>query len=479
MVSEMRPEQLDREMIRIGKTLVTQLFVLLKTAQNYNEGHAAINTPVANILKATGEIHRRNEEASIRIQGGYLLLGELRLKPDAAGFDAFMFVMGEMKRYFIGSINFKAAASAEEIGKFAYIIKEIEPLPSPQTFQQIIEKMHQRMIVNIELESLSEEEEFTRIDELLLKDSTGRAKKIYYQTIHAVSEVMDSAKMGQTLRLRKAKRVVQTLIDQLLAAETNLLGLTTIRGHDEYTYQHSVNVCILSLAIGQRIGLPKTKLCDLGMTALFHDIGKADIPLHILNKPGEFTSTEWETMQRHPLYGVKKLMKLKGLDALCARIITGAFEHHLNCDFSGYPKVPYKRMSLFGKIISIADCYDGLTSARVYSMVPHPPDRALKLMLAKAGKVYDPILVKVFINCVGIYPIGTLLLLNTRELAVVMENNPDPEKWNAPKVRIITDRQGNELADGRRADLADPQNGTIVKTLDHNRYKIDLSRYFV
>jgi HD-GYP domain-containing protein (c-di-GMP phosphodiesterase class II) len=479
MVAEMRPEQLDREMIRIGKTLVAQLFVLLKTAQNYNEGHTAINTPVANILQATREIHRRNEEASIRIQGGYLLLGELRLKPDSAGFDAFMFIMGEMKRYFIGSINFNAAASAEEIGRFAYVIKEIEPLPSPQTFQQIIEKMHQRMIVNIELESLSEDEEFTRIDEPLLKDSAERSKKIYYQTIHAVSEVMDSAKMGQTLRLRKSKRVVQTMIDQLLAAETNLLGLTTIRGHDEYTYHHSVNVCILSLAIGQRIGLPKTKLCDLGMTALFHDIGKADIPLHILNKPGEFTGEEREIMQRHPLFGVKKLMKLKGLDALSARIITGAFEHHLNCDFSGYPKVPYKRMSLFGKIISIADCYDGLTSARVYSMVPHPPDRALKLMLAKTGKVYDPILMKVFINCVGIYPIGTLLLLNTRELAVVMENNPDPEKWNTPKVRIITDRQGNELADGRLADLADPQNGAIVKTLDHNRYKIDLSRYFV
>ena len=479
MGSELRPEQLDREMIRIGKSLVTHLFVLLKTAQNYNEGHAAINIPVANILKGTGEIHRRNEEASIRLRGGYLLLGELRLKPDSTGFDAFMFIMGEMKRYFIGSINFTPGITADEIGKFAYVIKETDPLPSPQTFQEIIEKMQQRLIVNIELESLSVDEESVFADDTLLKDGKGRAKKIYYQTIHAVSEVMDNAKMGQTLRLRKSKRVVQTLIDQLLAAETNLIGLTTIRGHDEYTYNHSVNVCILSLAIGQRIGLSKTKLCDLGMAALFHDIGKTDIPLHILNKPGEFTGAEWETMQKHPLLGVKKLMRLKGLDALCARIITGAFEHHLNCDFSGYPKVPYKRMSLFGKIISIADCYDGLTSSRVYSKVPYPPDRALKLMLAKTGKVYDTVLMKVFINCVGIYPIGTLLLLDTRELAVVMENNPDPEKWKEPRVRIITDRQGNELADGRLVDLTDPHNGAIAKTLDHNRYKIDLSRYFV
>lgn len=480
-MSEIKPQQLDRELVRIGKMLVTQLFVLIKTAQNYNEGHAAINTPVANILKAVGEIHRRNEEASIIVKGGYLLIGEQRLKPDAAGFDAFMFTMGEMKRYYVGSINFTPGVTAEEIARLAYIFKEVEPVPSPQTFQKFVEKMHQRAILHVELESFGEEsEEYGELDGSLLKDSKTRSKKIYYTTVHAVSEVMDNAKMGQTLRLRKSKRVVQSMIDQLLAAETNLMGLTTIRGHDEYTYNHSVNVCILALAIGQRIGLSKTKLCELGMAALFHDIGKSDIPLEILNKPGQFTSSEWETMQRHPLLGVKKLMRLKGLDALSARIITGAFEHHLNCDFSGYPKVPYKRLSLFGRIISIADCYDGLTSSRVYSRVPYPPDRALKFMIAKAGKAYDPILMKIFVNCIGIYPIGTLLLLNTRELAVVTENNPDPEKWNVPRVRIITDQQGDEIDNGRAVDLADPHNArSIVKTLDHNRYKIDLSRYLI
>lgn len=481
MRSELRPQQLDREIVTIGKMLVNHLFVLIKTAQNYNEGHAAINTPAANILKAVSELHRRNEEASLIIKSGYLLIGEQHLKPDAAGFDAFMFTLGEMKRYFIGSLNFTLGITAAEISMLAYIFKEVEPVPSPQTFQKFAEKMHQRAIIHVEVGSLGEEsEERGELDDSVLKDSKTRSKKIYYTTVHAVSEVMDNAKMGQTLRLRKSKRIVQSMIDQLLSAETNLIGLTTIRSHDEYTYNHSVNVCILALAIGQRIGLSKTKLCELGMAALFHDIGKSDIPLEILNKPGQFTSTEWETMERHPLLGVKKLMKLKGLDTLSARIITGAFEHHLNCDFSGYPKVPYRRLSLFGRIISIADCYDGLTSSRVYSPVPQPPDQALKYMLAKAGKAYDSILMKIFVNCVGIYPIGTLLLLNTKELAVVMGNNPDPEKWNVPRVRLITDQEGNEIDSGRIVDLADPHNArAILKTLDHNRYKIDLSRYLV
>lgn len=479
MGSQMSPEQLDREMIRIGKVLITHLFVLLKTAQNYNEGHSAIQAPIANVINTVREIHRRNEEASLRLKGGYLLLGELRLKPDAAGFDAFMFLMGMMKRFFMGSINFTPAVSAGEVGTFAYLLKEIEPVPSPQTYQKIVDRMQQQMIVNIELEALSEEEAFEKPDSTDIKDSKASSRRIYFQTMSAVSEVMDNAKMGQTLRLRKSKRVVQGMIDQLLAAETNLIGLTTIRCHDEYTYNHSVNVCILSLAVGQRIGLSKPKLCELGMAALFHDIGKSEIPLEVLNKPSEFTPEEWGTMQKHPLLGVKKLMRLKGLDALSARIITGAFEHHLNCDCSGYPKVPYKQLSLFGRIIGIADCYDGLTSSRVYSRVPYPPDKALRFMLAKAGKAYDPVLLKLFVNCVGIYPIGTLLILNTRELAVVMENNPDPQKWNVPRVRVIADQNGNEI-EGEFADLAEPGSGrSIGGILDPNRHGIDTSRYLV
>jgi len=480
MGSDIRPELLEKEMIRLGKTLVTHFFVLLKTAQNYNEGHAATNTPITNVLNVIREIHRKNEEAALRLKGGYLILGELRLKPDAAGFEAFKFLMSEMKRYLIGGITFNPTVTAEDIGKFVYVFKEIEPIPTPQTHERFLERMQQRMIVTIDLETLGDVEEgIEGFDEAELTDNRVRSRKIYYQTVHAVSEVMDNAKMGQTLRLRKSKRVVQSLIDQLLAAETNLIGLTTIRCHDEYTYSHSVNVCILSLAMAQRIGLSKAKLCELGMAALFHDIGKSEIPLAILNKPSEFTREEWEVMQKHPLLGVKKLMKLKGLDALSARIITGAFEHHLNCDFSGYPRLPYKRLSLFGRIISIADCYDGLTSSRVYSRIPHPPDKALRFMLARAGKAYDPIILKLFVNCVGIYPVGALLLLNTQELCVVMENNLDPEKWNAPKVKIIADSKGSEI-EGDVVDLANTSCGrTVVEALDPNRYKIEVSHYIV
>lgn len=477
-MSNLGTEQMEREMIRIGKTLISQVFVLLKTSLNYGEGHAAMNAPAANILKAVREIHLQNEDAVLRVRGGHLVLGELRLKPEAAGIEAFMFMMGQMKRYYIGEINFFPTVRVEEIKTFAFIFKGIEPIPSPLTFQKVLDHMLRKNIAGIKIEELKEKKVVEEDDASEREDSKVRAKKVYLQTMHAVAAAMENVKMGQTLKMRKTKRVVQIMIDQLLTAETNLIGLTTIRCHDEYTCNHSVNVCIFSLAIGQRAGLSKAKLCELGMAALFHDMGKADVPVEILNKPQAFTKEEWEVMKRHPVHGVRKLMKLKGLDALTSKIITGAFEHHLNCDFSGYPQVPYKTISLFGRIISLADCYDGMSSSRVYRRLPIPPDKVLEFMISRSGTVYDPILMKLLINCVGIYPIGSLLRLNTNELAVVMQSNSDPGKWNMPKVKLITDGDGNEV--DKDVDLSDPHSGkAILEILDSQKHKIDVTRYFI
>ena len=435
-----------------------------------------MNTPIKKILKTVKEIHQKKEDASLMLKGGYILLSENRLKADAAGFEAFNFIMGEMKRYYIGSINFTSIASEKDLAKLPYIFNELDPIPSPQTFQKFLEKMKSKKIQGIEVEMLSEDESIQEED---VTDNKAKSKKVYSQTIHAASEVMVNVKMGQTLKLRKSKRAIQSMIDQMLTAETILIGLTTIRCHDEYTYNHSVNVCILSLAIGQRMGLSKASLCDLGMTALFHDIGKSDVPLEILNKPSNFSVDEWEIMKKHPVYGVKLLMQLKGLDNLNARIVTGAFEHHLNYDLSGYPNVKYKKeLSLFGKIISIADCYDGMTSSRVYSRVPMTPDKALKLMMDKAGKVYDPVLMKLFVNSIGVYPVGSLVLLSSRELAVVIQNNSDPTKWDTPRIKIIADPSGREV-ESDIFDLSSAGQGkSIAKTIDPEKYKIDVTKYF-
>src|SRR4029077_7696707 len=204
----------------------------------------------------------------------------------------------------------------------------------------------------------------------------------------------------------------------------------------------------------------------------------------ILNKPTDFTEEEWRGMGKQTNLGVKKLIKLKGLNDLTIRMLTGAFEHHLNYDKSGYPRLatPWY-LTLAGRVISISDCYDALTSSRVYNRIPYPPDKALKFMLTKSGKAFDPILLKIFINSIGIYPIWTLVLLDAGELGVVIQTHPSLEKGDRPKVKLITDTAGNEQ-DGDIIDLTETDSAglflkNITKTVDPAKYQVDVSRYFL
>ena len=478
-------EAMSEEMALLGKSLVAQLFVLFKTSLNYSEGHAAIDTPVANVLKVVGEILRRNEEASLRVREGNFYLGDLRLKHDAASFEAGRFVMEEMKRHLVGGVFFSPAVTGDDIRRFVYALWEVDPVPSADRYSQLLERMQQRMIVNIEVDTWPEEFETVEIDNEKLRNLSSKlrdgrltARMLYKRALSAMAEVMSNASTGQALRLRDIKRVVQRMVDLLSPHESSLLAVTTMRRREGYAQNHAVNVCILSMVMGKRLGMSKFHLCQLGMAALFHDIGEADIPREILDKQGEYTVQERHTMEAHPLHGVKKIMKLKGLDVMSARIITGVFEHHLLADFSGYPRFPYKRLSLFGRIISIADCYDGLTSWREGGKRPSPPDKALRVMMTQAGKAYDHALLKLFINCVGMHGIGGLLLLDTKELAIVVENNPDPSQWDCPRVRIIADSMGREV-DGEVVDLALAKPARlVVANLDPHPFNLDVSGYF-
>jgi HD-GYP domain-containing protein (c-di-GMP phosphodiesterase class II) len=452
-------ERIDEQFVNLGKRFVRAFFVLYKTAGNYAPGHPALAQPLTELIEVVAEFERRREEALLAYHDDTLYVGELRLKPDAAGFDAFFSTMRALKRCRVGSVAFTGQAGAAGIAAWFGMLREVEAAPSDDPCGALLERMSAAGLSGIEVERPAEG---SAAPTAAAADARERAKVLYAQTIEVVSDVMEHVKVGKALRLKRAKRVVQTMIDQLLAAEANLLGLTNLRCHDEYTYNHSVNVGILSIAIGQRVGLSKNRLVELGMAAVFHDIGKSCIPLAILNKPAAFDEQEWAVVRRHPVLGVKELLKLKGADALTARIMQGAFEHHMNLDGSGYPHVAYPRgVSLGGRIVAIADCYDALTSARVYRRCADPPD------------------VKLFANALGVYPVGTLCRLSSGELAVVMQSNPDPEQWECPRVRIIADAGGTP-ADGGVIDLADPGAGMrIAQTLDAQGHGIDVARYFL
>jgi putative nucleotidyltransferase with HDIG domain len=317
------------------------------------------------------------------------------------------------------------------------------------------------------------------------EDQKKYSKEVYFKSIGLVKEVVESINQQKALNIRKAKRLMQNAVNAIMQDDSTLLGLANIKNYDEYTFNHSVNVAIYAIALGQRIGIPKKHLSHLGMAGLFHDMGKTRIPKEILNKTGKLSPEEWLLMRSHPVAGTELIMRMKEWGELSTRMIEGAFEHHLRYDLTGYPRLTRKRkITLFGRIITIGDFYDALVRPRVYNRFPYVSEKILGIMLERSGKDFDPAIVKVFINMIGIFPLGTLVLLNTNEMGLVTQIQEDTELIDRPKVCLLSYSDG-EYRKGKVVDLREMDEVTgdfkrsIVKTLDPNEYNMNVAEFLI
>lgn len=317
------------------------------------------------------------------------------------------------------------------------------------------------------------------------EDQKRYSKEVYFRTIGLVKEIVESINHQKVLNVRKVKRLMQNAVNAVMQDESTLLGLANIKNYDEYTFNHSVNVAIYAIALGQRLGIPKSHLSHLGMAGLFHDVGKTKIPKEILNKTGKLSPREWSIMRSHPVVGAETVMRMKEWGELSTRMMSAAFEHHLKFDLSGYPKLTRKKkITLFGRIISLVDFYDALVRPRIYNRFPYVSERILGIMLERSGKDFDPALVKVFINMIGIFPLGTLVLLDTNEMGIVIQTHEDIELIDRPRVNLIYYSDG-EYRKGEVVELRETDESTqlfrrsIVKTLDPNEYNLNVTEFLI
>lgn len=295
-----------------------------------------------------------------------------------------------------------------------------------------------------------------------------RARRDYTYAKASVEEVAQKIREGKNeVGVRKVVRVVQDTVTNLIEDDEVYSAISTLRVFDDYTYTHSVNVAMLSMCIGRRINLSRRNLVNLGMSALFHDLGKIEIPNRVLHKKEKLDKGELKLIQEHSLNSSRLMLRLKASPDSKARLLVPMFEHHLKYDLSGYPHTDWKKpLTLFGKIISIADKYDTLTSSRAYRKFLLSPDRALGYMFDRAGKDYDPILIKVFVNIMGIYPVGTLMKLDTDELALVV-SSPSRDFSKRPLVCVLEkEGEGNYTKkEILNLDERDPKTGDYVRDI--------------
>jgi len=477
------PEITDTDLLRLGNHLVTKFHVLMRISQIYDSKNVALHQFIQECLLAIHTFIEREGNLSLKIVGEDIFLNEQRLRYSVEGFNSFKYLLTQWKKRMIGEVHFKGAVDETTLGEFIYILMGLEE-GNEENATLFNEQLLRRQISSIEVSPLEvidqEEGTFT----LQKEDPRETGKKVFFETIGTVKEVITQIKGKQHADMRKLKRLVRKAVHLIMEDESILLGMTTIKNYDEYTFNHSVNVAIYALAMGRRLGFTKKSLSELGITAMLHDIGKSKIPIEVLNKPASLDENEWSLMKKHPLMGVEIVLNLKQLGEINPKMVIGIFDHHLKNDLSGYPRLfQKKKMSLFGRVIQIADGYDAMTTPRVYKKIPYTPEQALALLLGEREVHYDSILLKLFIGVVGLYPVGSLVLLNTHEMGIVYKTNPDSKNLDRPQV-ILVERDGRGKGKVGLVDLTERDGGgryrrSIIKTLDPNKYHIDISKYFI
>lgn len=278
--------------------------------------------------------------------------------------------------------------------------------------------------------------------------------------IENVKDVFHQITFSQGVNLKETTQLVNNIIDELLANKNVLYNLTEIRSYDNYTFAHCVNVAVLSILTGITLNFNQLELRDLGLGAMLHDIGKITIDPILLNKKGALNSTEFEVIKEHSSSGFNLLRKIDGLSTLSAHI---AFQHHEKFDGSGYPRgLKGDQIHIYSRIVAVADVYDALIADRIYRQ-GYTSQEAVQIITSGSNVHFDAQVLKAFLKNIFIFPIGSLVQLNTGDIAVVVDINKDLQ--TKPVIRLLNSHVHGRYAKSREIDLCKQSNIYITKTL--------------
>ncbi len=277
------------------------------------------------------------------------------------------------------------------------------------------------------------------------------AQLIRDEAISVAEGMMNDARLGRQVALERVEPVVSRITDSILRNPGALVSLCRMKEGDTYTFQHCVSVSTLLVAFCRSLGMDKDMLVEAGLGAMLHDLGKMRVPDHILNKPGRLSEEEFVIMKKHVELGLEVLAHTPDISE---RMIQIAGEHHERFDGSGYPKgLKGRGISLIGRMAAIVDVYDAITSNRIYHRGLEPPV-ALQRIYGWSEHHFDPELVQQFIQTIGIYPVGSLVLLESGRVALVLDQGRSGLLY--PKVRVLLNTRTRQPIEPYDVDLSEP-----------------------
>ena len=471
MTDDNRPTEMS---FKTALDILTHFHIVLKLIKVYEANNLGFMERLQDFWAALNEGFKTEDKIQIQIRQDSFFVNKVRLKFNIANYIVYKSVIEEFLARQIGTVTLFPDLTEDELVRFIVFLSRRD-LAKGFPFERIDEELHAGAFPDIQLKKLPKEEH--------IDISEKSAIPIYILGVYHLKDLFESQKKSMNIHL--TRRWIQSLINHLMSHEAFLIGLTNIKNFQEYTLNHSVNVCILSLALGRRLGLTRPELIQLGISSCLHDVGKFDIPNEILDKPGKLEPEERAVMEKHSHIGAGKLARRKATEEIPDAAVQVAMEHHIKPGMNGYPKYARrKKMSLFSQIVKVIDYYDAITTKRVYRPKTFTPEEALKLMQKNCAEEFEPLLFKAFVQMMGVYPVGTLAAMNSGEVGIVVENNPLEAFAYQPMVKLITDQMGRKI-DGPVIDMAeqDPQTKkfkrTIVKALDPEKYKIQVTDYLM
>ena len=409
-----------------------ELLASLQTAKLYGPTHPITKTSVEKAYLSLKDVLAEKAELVLGIVGEELAF-EKEIFFDLSKFLRQMIIY--LKDRGIERIAFNRALELDELYKFIEFLtlpKE-EIKGDPQEFLKLSGVMN-ISIGKVKASSVSGPDGGVKVPDLT---------NFYQASLDKISPSLTRIMENESVDGTGLKLAINNIAGNLGPYFEQLFKLATLKRYDTGTFTHLLNVSILSMHFSAKLGFAKDVVTEIGLSALFHDIGKLRISRKTIRKPGQLSAQEFSQMESHTVLGAKLLMQY--VDAIGIMPVVICFEHHLRYDLSGYPRMPLKtKQHIASSVVSICDVYDALSQRRSYK-ADYPPDTIHSLMMRGSGTTFDPELLSAFFKILGVWPIGSIVALSDQRVGVVVEENED--NIFLPKVKIVAPEHNGQVID--------------------------------
>ncbi|MBI1795884.1 MAG: HD domain-containing protein [Candidatus Eisenbacteria bacterium] len=458
----------------LGPQLVARLFGLLRATRTYDQTNQTVRDQLREAVTLIEDV--MDDQVTLVAMGQCFYLNGARVRVEASKIPLFNALSEEFEQRRLGGVRFLEGVRIDELGTFIRLMVDHADAESGARLGETVAGAGVVHIVPITLDELeTAQDAHVESGEDAGLDERSQARRSYRQALQGTkAAILRTARTGRPA-IRRAKRVVQPIVDSAMKNDFSIVGMTAIKNHDEYTYAHSVNVSILSIAIGQTLGLPRGALANLGVGALLHDVGKTTIPVEVLAKPGRLSEEDWALMRRHPLEGAKVVTHMPGLSSQMLDVLGVCMYHHARRDGSGYPKIARTEPPPMARIAAIADCYDAMTTHRAYRSRPFTGYEALGTLLGEERGRFDSAVLWALVQTVGLYPAGTLMQTETGYLVLSLNN--DRNDLRRPHCRVLAYPDGTHALDGQPVIWEPmPRHETVARVVSPEEFEVEIDR---